>query len=259
MSLSVIKEQIKKYQELAQREQPVEEKYWPSYFMSKNEAALKLEQLRSELEKEIKGKVRLNFIKLDEDTVTLLGKSEYVFDHRSLAREMVKVTLPSMPLNTALSGFQIANLNNKMKELCLEMGVNSQVCPDLYMDADFQRVVHSEEGFVNLVETMVEKLVKNRDTDEEGHTLQSLYVSHLFLNKAMASDSLSDDLIDVYVLVPKITRTLVDEYGIRFSQNMRTIAINEKANITLQSFDELLNLVVSKDVEKTLKRAKKKL
>ncbi len=257
MSLSIIREQILKNEAVLRREEPADLKFFPSYQMAKNEAAQKLVELKNLLEEEIKKRVRINFIKIDEETIELLGKSEFVMDHRMLASEMVKVTLPSLPLGTTFTSFQLANLNNKMKDICLELGVNSQLCPDLYMDAEYQRLIESEEQFINLVETMIEKMVKNRDFDDEGHVLQTLYVMKTFLNKVSSLAIDSDEVIDLYVLVPRVTPSLVEEYRTRFSGNMRTVAINEKANITLQSYDELLNLVIG-NVEKSVKKSKKK-
>lgn len=259
MSLSLIKEQILKNEAVLRREQPEDLKYYPSYQMSLNEATERLVQLKEALEQEIRKSVRLNFIKIDEVTEQLLGKSEFVMDHRGLAREMVKAALPGMPLGTALSSFQIASLNNRMQDICLEIGVNSQMCPEIYMESEFQRIIHTPEQFVNIVEAMVEKMVKNRDFDDEGHTLQTIFLMKTFLNKASRIIEDTEGPIDLFVLVPKVSQSLVEEYKNRFSTNMRTVAINEKANITLQSFDELLSLVVgsAEAQDKPAKKAKK--
>ncbi len=257
MSLSVIKEQILKNEIVLKREQPDDLKYFPSWQMSVNEAASKLIELQSQLEEEIRKKVRVNFIQINDQTVQLLGKSDFVMDHRMLAKEMVKAALPGMPIGTALSSFQIANLNNRMSEICLEIGINSQLCPELYMDAEYQRIINSEDHFVNIVEQMIEKMIKNRDFDEEGHTVQTVYLMKKFLAKVPHIITDMDDFIDLYVLVPRVTPPLVEEYKSKFTINMRTVAINEKANITLQSYDELLNLVIG-NVDKIAKKVKKK-
>lgn len=261
MSLSNIKEQILKNEAALKREQPEDLKFFPSWQMSVNEAAVKLVELKSLLEEEVRKRVRVNFIKIDDQTINLLGLSDFVMDHRMLVKEMVKTALPGMPLGTALSSFQIANLNNRMTELCLEVGVNSQMCPELYMDAEYQRIIGSEEQFVNIVEQMVEKMVKNRDFDEEGHTLQTIYLMKSFLAKVPSWPTSVEpsDVIDLYVLVPRISPALVEEYRSRFTTNMRTVAINEKANIILQSYDELLSLIVgSSAVPLSAKKVKKK-
>ena len=256
MSISTIKEQILRNEAVLLREQPEDSKFMPSYDMARNEATEKLVILKAQLEEEVRKKVRINFVKIDEQTKTLLGKSDFVMDHRALASEMARAAQPSMPLGTVLSSFQIANLNNKMTDVCLEIGVNTQLVPELYMDADFQRTIHSEEQFTNIVESMIEKMVKNRDFDEEGHVLQTLYLMKTFLKKAPTILQDSEDPIDLFVLVPRISPSLVEEYKNKFSSNMRTVAVNEKANITLQSFDELLNLVVG-DQSKSVKKVKK--
>ncbi len=79
-----------------------------------------------------------------------------------------------------------------------------------------------------------------------------------FLAKVPHIVSEVDEVIDLYVLVPRISPSLVEEYKSRFSTNMRTVAVNEKANITLQSHYELLNLVVGSGVDKVGKKLKKK-
>lgn len=257
MSLAVIKQQILKNEATLLREEPQDTKFLPSYHMAQNEAREKLVTLKEQLQEEVRKKVRINFIKIDEQTRSLLGKSEFVMDHRGLANELVKAAKPGMPFGQTLSSFQVASLNNKLTDICLDLGVNSQLCPELYMDSEYQRQIVSEEQFTDIVETMIEKMIKTYDFLEEGHTMQTLYVMKTFLKKAPQILQDTDETIELFVLVPRVSPALVEEYRTRFTTNMRTVAVKEKANLTLQSYDELLNLVLG-NAEHSVKKGKRK-
>ena len=78
-----------------------------------------------------------------------------------------------------------------------------------------------------------------------------------FLKKVPTILQDADSVIDLFVLVPRVSPALVEEYKTRFTTNMRTVAVKEKANLTLQSYDELLTLVIGGQ-EQAAKKVKKK-
>ncbi len=241
MLLSAIKEQLQYAKSEITLEPPKDTKYSASHQMRINDAKVRAEKLT----------IDYSEVLLKTTHVTLVHAPRFeaefsnplIFNHKDFAKQLSSAALPSLRMGTQMSAYQISPMNNKLDEICLDLGVNTQFSPRLNMDLDQARIIDTAEQLTSVTETLVQKQLKNMDTDDEGHTFQVLYVQKELSDRSTQVD-LPDGRIDIIVFVPHLSRSLVSEYNKRFKNVVKTVSFTEKtADVNLTSSSDLTVLL----------------
>jgi len=247
MLLSDIKEKLKFAKSESTMEPPADPRYFAGHQMRVNDAKIAAEKLAIDYQEALLKNVEVTLVHAPKFESDYSGP--LVFNHKAFAKNLATVALPSLKMGTQMSAYQISPMNNRLEEICLDLGVNTQLHPRLNMDLDYARIIDTPEQFINIAETLVERQLKNTGLETEGHTFQVLYLQKE-IKERTEEITLPDGPIPIIVFVPSLSRDLLSEYKRLFKNSVKTFSFTEKnADVILTSASDL-TLLFSESVTK---------
>ncbi len=262
MSLESIKKQIVETKVVAERTVPEDSRSKAGLESAKNQATQKLEELKILYRDEIRKNTTLYLVYGPGVVFNVATPSNvFVLNHKDLAYKLSGGVVNSLRGNAGLSAFHITPLNEYLRQICTDLGIDTEHLPDIGMQQQFTAAIYSREHLVDTIEAMLEFYMKSNELEKEGHAIQAVYTMTTYLNAVENSQANSD--LKLFIFVPSMSVEVKASYGRFLTNNIKTISFDNKIQAeqyfnTPEQFGEFVNSlgVETKTVEKTTRKKK---
>jgi len=221
-------------------------KNFPAMMMRKNQAITEFNKLKKEYELSVfeKTKVFLIYTDIDETKINdeLKSKKCVFFNHLDLAKKISHFLMPAIRSGDCINGHLIYLLNDILKTVEEEIGVDSFMTPEIELRQDCMITIRNIEDLIIAIEHMLKTQLFPSKEIPEGYFLQALFNKVQYLKSF--EDLSTEPVLNCVIKVPCVNNFLINEYKRFFSNNVQIITI-EKDN----EFRDFCNIFKNTNIE----------
>jgi hypothetical protein len=227
MSLEKIKQKILETKAIAERTIDENSKEKSGLESAKNQAIQKLEELKGLYREEIKKNTTLHLVYAPNLMFNVgTPANVFVLNHKDLAAKLSTGVVNAIRPNHGLTAYHTTPLNEMLREICKDIGLNVEHLPDMAMQNQFTHAIQGREHLVDTIEAMLEYYMKSNEEEVEGHAIQAVYTANNYLNFVEASPVSSD--LHLFVFATSLSRDIKASYGRFLTNNIKSISFDNK-------------------------------